>query len=110
MKQPLGRFIMCVLALAIALIGDRPSSVFAQTNPVQSPTQTQASTPGRVPNTAGATQRSAGSNTTKAGSNSQTPAKPAATQATANSSNAQSGAGLIAPRGWTPPPQSQAQG
>lgn len=106
MKQPSGRFMMSVLVLTMALIADRSGA--AQTNPAQAPTQTQASTPGRAPSTTGTTQRSAVSNTTKAGTNSQTPAKPA--PAAANSSNPQSGAGLIAPPGWTPPAQSQAQG
>jgi cytoskeletal protein RodZ len=108
MKKPLGRLVMCVLIVAVVLMGNRLETVFAQTNPAQAPTQTQASKPGQAPNTAGTTQRSAASNTTKAGTNSQTPAKPAAARATANSANTPSGAGLIAPPGWTPPAQSQA--
>jgi hypothetical protein len=108
MKQLTGRFMMCVLVFTMALIGARSRAVLAQTNPGQAPTQTQASKPGQAPNTAGTTQRSAASNTTKAGTNSQTPAKPAAARATANSANTPSGAGLIAPPGWTPPAQSQA--
>jgi hypothetical protein len=107
MKQPSGRFMMCVLVFTMGLIGDR-SGAFAQANPAQAPTQTQTSKPGQTPKTASATQRSAASNTTKAITNSQTPAKPAAAPATANSSNPPSAAGLIAPPGWTPPAQTQA--